>query len=540
MADTILNSPALASVTTSDASEHSRNTLNSINGLESDTAWSECGSDEHVAKSPMSFDRDLKSELFEAFSGNILAKALRTGMKSLADNPAFAGPRKVPTGFPETVPQCGPDYGQYQYREPDFWTCGFFPGHLWALRERLVKYPQHTHAEATPSSSISRRWLHDQLGYYCGIWTEPLHAMAERVDTHDIGFIIMPALRREWELTSNPRSLDTIIRAAHSLATRYISSAGVIRSWDLLLKKEIIVTDMSENALIIIDSLCNLDLLYYASAHGSSGEAELAHIATTHARTLIRSHLRPEAAVILAKHGYQGQLYSTCHVANLDPRNGELKWRWTAQGFANDSTWSRGQAWAILGYAQTYNWTKDPLFLDVACGVAEYFLYRLESAPSCVEVHHMDEKEDATRIIGRHVPLWDFDAPVGDPHNLPPRDTSAGMIAANGLLLLAQALGIRGDYTLSSRFLEASIRIVCDTLDLSLSEEKAYISGNQDGLGQLEVEDAVPGKSFDGVLKNGTANNNEHARRRLADHGLVYGDYYLVEWGNRFIQMGLM
>ena len=507
----------------------------------SETSWSD--SNEKSDKISVCADCDLKTFLSQAFAENILAKAIRTATKCLEETSTFAGPCKFPLGFPETVPQRGPNFGHYEYREPEFWTCGFFPGQLWALRERLIRYPQHVNIDTNrqdEACAITRRQLLERLMTGCSIWTEPLHVMADRKDTHDLGFIIMPALQREWELTSNPRSLDTIISAARSLSTRYIPSAGVIRSWDLLLKKEITVTDTENNILVIIDSLCNLDLLFYASSHGDATNQHLADIATTHARSLIRTHLRPEPIKSLAKDGYAGTLYSTCHVANMDPKSGELKWRWTAQGYTNESTWSRGQAWAVLGYAQTYNWTRNPLFLEVACGVAEYFLYRLETAPACVDVSVVDEATGTTRLVGRHVPLWDFDAPSDDPSDPPPRDTSAGMIAANGLLLLSQALIARGDHTLSKRFLEASIRIVRHTLDLSLAEEKAQLLSNSDAAGSLEVEDCVPGKTFDGVLKHGTANNNEHARRRLADHGLVYGDYYLVEYGNRLMQMGLV
>ncbi|MBE3047357.1 glycoside hydrolase family 88 protein [Candidatus Bathyarchaeota archaeon] len=508
----------------------------------SETSWSDHNlQEQHRDKASAPADRNLKAFISEAFSENILAKAIRTATRSLIDSPAFDGPSKTPRGFPETVLQRGPSYGRYEYREPDFWTCGYFPGQLWALRERLVKYPQHVTIYTDPQSSAcaatTRRQLLERLTADCAVWTEPLHAMAARKDTHDLGFIIMPALQREWELTSNPRCLDSIIHAARSLASRYVPFGGVIRSWDLLLKKEISVMDTRNNVLVIIDSLCNLDLLYYAAAH--SGDTQLASIATTHARKLIETHLLPETATTLASDGYGGQLYSTCHVANVDPTTGELKWRWTAQGYANDSTWSRGQAWAVLGYAQTYNWTKDQVFLEVACGVAEYFLYRLETAPACVDVSIVDET-GATRTVGRHVPLWDFDAPSNNPADPPPRDSSAGMIASNGLLLLSQALSARGDHTLSKRFLEAAIRIIRDTLDLSLAEETARLSWSSGAEGTLQVEDTVPGKTFDSVLKHGTANNNEFARRRLADHGLVYGDYYLIESGNRLIQMGLV
>lgn len=530
--------PALSS----DVSENSNGLRASVEGTpESETSLSDIDpSGKESSTTVFHANRDLKTWLSEAFSENILAKSIRTASRSLGPASTFSGPQKVAVGFPETVPQHGPNYGHYQYREPDFWTCGFFPGQLWALRERLVKYPQHakTGVQSDACGGIPLRHLLQRLETDCAVWTEPLHAMAGRKDTHDLGFIIMPALQRDWELTSNTRSLDSILRAARSLATRYVPAAGAIRSWDLLLKKEISVTDTNNNVLVIIDSLCNLDLLYYASAHG--GGADLASIATTHARTLIKTHLRPESATTLAKNGYKGTLYSTCHVANVDPANGDLKWRWTAQGYANDSTWSRGQAWAILGYSQTYNWTKDPSFLEVACGVAEYFLYRLDTAPACATVSFLDEETGVTKTMGRHVPLWDFDAPSDDPANPPPRDTSAGMIAANGMLLLSQALRARGDHRLAERFLEASIRIVRDTLDLSLADETARFSSHLDSTGTLEVEDTFPGKTFDSVLKHGTANNNEHARRRLADHGLVYGDYYFVEFGNRLMQMGLV
>jgi hypothetical protein len=493
----------------------------------SDTSWSDLVDDQ--GRKPDAGTRDLKAHLAELFTENLTAKACRAARVSLVDVVTASGTiTKTPTGFPETVPQIPPTFGHYDYRDPDFWTCGFFPGELAALRERCARYPQHMGLD--PSAGIATSALYTRLVQDSNIWIEPLHAMAARTDTHDLGFIIMPALRRDWEMTGNPRSLDTIVQAAHSLASRYIPSAGVIRSWDCLLKKDITVTDMDANAIIIIDSLCNLDLLYYAAAH--TGDDALAGIATAHARALLTTHLRPEPATTSVSDGYRGQLYSTCHVATLDPSSGAIKWRRTAQGYADESTWSRGQAWAILGYAQTYSWTGDEAFLDAACGTAEYFLHRLETAPSCVE-----QQLDDGRLVGRYVPLWDFDAPIED-ETRPLRDTSAGVAAANGMLILSQALSGRGRHGLARRFLEASIAIVRDTLDLSLAQERARLVRGREG--ELEVEDVEEGKRFDGVLKNGTANNNEGAKRRLWDHGLVYGDYYLVEYGNRLLQMGLV
>jgi hypothetical protein len=90
------------------------------------------------------------------------------------------------------------------------------------------------------------------------------------------------------------------------------------------------------------------------------------------------------------------------------------------------------------------------------------------------------------------------------------------------------------------------VDIVRDTLDFALAREKvrfrpgAGVDAGSGGGGGLVAEDVVEGSRFDALLKFGTANNNEHARKRYANHGLVYGDYYLVEFGNRLLRMGLV
>lgn len=473
--------------------------------------------------------------LSELFAENILAKMCR-----VATDAAVA----LPAAFPEYCPQDGDGCGRYILREAEFWTCGFFPGTLYALLERAIRFPQHLGLSADRGPSTTQ--IRARLTSLCHQWSAPLRAMADRRDTHDIGFIIMPALKADWELTSNPESLASIVRAAHSLSTRYVPTAGAIRSWDLLRKADVEITGTDDNLILIIDSMCNLDLLYYAAAH--SGETHLAEMATTHARTLLSTHLRPEAVRTRAKNGYGGRLYSTFHVANLDPATGRVRQQLTAQGYADGSTWARGQAWAVLGYAQTYIWTRDADFLSAACGVAEYFLHRLETSPDCVEVQIDDAGNVAApssaspssgqrRTVGRNVPLWDFDAPIEDEPN-PVRDSSAGVIAANGMLVLSQALAGAGQAGLATRFRDAAVELVSDALDFALAMEKARFAAG-DG-GGLVLEDAVPTSRFDALLKYGTANNNAGARKRYANHGLVYGDYYLVEFGNRLLRMGLV
>ncbi|KAK9780885.1 putative Unsaturated glucuronyl hydrolase [Seiridium cardinale] len=391
-------------------------------------------------------------DIQELFAENILAKTLRTAIKSA---------QHLPNVFPEHVPEDGPDAGKYHLREADFWTCGFFPGTLYSMLERAVKFPQSL--RFTPDG-LDPRDLREELFRLCRTWVEPLYPMADRTDTHDIGFIIMPALRLDWELTGNQRSLDSIIHAARGLASRYVPSARAIRSWDLMRKKDVEILSMEENLILIIDSMCNLDLLYYAAAH-SPHDQDLRDIATEHATTLLDTHLRLESTISRSDDAYAGQWYSTCHVANLDPKTGAIKRRMTAQGYADHSTWARGQSWAILG------------------------------------------------------------------------DSSSGMIAANGMLTISQALAALDQNALAGRFRRTAMNIVEDVLDFALAEEKARITLLTDAV--ISVEDVEVGKTFEGILKFGTANNNTNARKRYANHALVYGDYYLVEFGNRLLRMGL-
>lgn len=68
---------------------------------------------------------------------------------------------------------------------------------------------------------------------------------------------------------------------------------------------------------------------------------------------------------------------STFHVVNFDQSSGKIKARMTNQGYSDDSCWSRGQAWGILGFAKAYHWTRREEFRDAADRLAEYFMNHL-------------------------------------------------------------------------------------------------------------------------------------------------------------------
>lgn len=76
-----------------------------------------------------------------------------------------------------------------------------------------------------------------------------------------MGFIVQPALQKDWELTGNKESLQSIVNAAYALASRYDERVKAIRSWDVAINDRYSITDMETNFLVIIDSMCSKHIL---------------------------------------------------------------------------------------------------------------------------------------------------------------------------------------------------------------------------------------------------------------------------------------
>lgn len=87
----------------------------------------------------------------------------------------------------------------------------------------------------------------------------------------------------------------------------------------------------------------------------------------------------------------------------------------THQGWADESSWSRGQAWALYGYTMMYRETGKKEYLDQANNIASYL------------INHPNMPEDK-------VPYWDFDMPE-IPNTT--RDASAAAIMASSLIELS-------------------------------------------------------------------------------------------------------
>ncbi len=122
-------------------------------------------------------------------------------------------------------------------------------------------------------------------------------------------------------------------------------------------------------------------------------------------------------------------------------------------GYADWSTWSRGQACGVYGFTMVYRYTRYQPFLDKAIGAANYFLSRLPSSTDLI-------------------PYWDFDAPFNSTIPYQPRDTSAAATLASGLIELSEYVM---DSSLKDRFLNSSKAIIDQ-----LSSRKYLMNGNKD------------------------------------------------------------
>jgi len=80
--------------------------------------------------------------------------------------------------------------------------------------------------------------------------------MADRQDTHDLGFMIQPSFRMDWELTGSKESLDVVVLAAENLMRRYDDRVKAVRSWDQQVTKRYSYTN-KEEFLVIVDSMCS-------------------------------------------------------------------------------------------------------------------------------------------------------------------------------------------------------------------------------------------------------------------------------------------
>ena len=273
-----------------------------------------------------------------------------------------------------------PEYtvdGKYKYRNKVNWFSGFLTGELWNLYDV-------TSDEALKKLAI--------------IHTDSLIQFASIDYTHDMGFIFMPTLVETYKRTGEEKYRNAAIVAAKMLAKRFNENGNYIRAWGKL-------GSPKKAGLMIIDTMMNLELLFWAAQE--TGDYELYDIAYKHAITCMNEHVRKD--------------FSSYHVVEFNPKNGQVVKKYTHQGATDGSTWARGQAWGIYGFAIAYKYTKDERFLNVSKKMTDYFCQHLP--------------DDS-------VPFWDLSLEGKST----PRDASSAAIASSGMYLLADVVTSREDY----------------------------------------------------------------------------------------------
>jgi len=332
------------------------------------------------------------------------------------------------------------------------WTSGFFAGNLWYLYELTG----------------DQKWKNEAVK-----WTEALDTIQYWSGSHDVGFMINCSYGNGLRLAGTETYRKVIVNTAESLIKRFNPVTGCIKSWDY----NKAWNDTTEWFYpVIIDNMMNLELLFEASK--LSGDKKFSEIAITHANTTMKNHYRPD--------------YSCYHVVDYDTLTGAILDRATCQGWADESSWARGQSWGLYGFVLCYRYTRDPKYLDFAEHIAHFLL------------HHPNMPPDK-------IPYWDYNA--GDTTNFRPgwkshanqmttrpRDASAAAIMASALLELGTF-----SPTYGPEFKKAAADILQTLSAPEYSEapnNKYFILGHSVGSIPHAVEIDVP---------------------------LVYADYYFLE-----------
>jgi unsaturated chondroitin disaccharide hydrolase len=325
----------------------------------------------------------------------------------------------------------------------DWWTSGFWPGMLWIMYEMTGD-----------STYQSAAWEWDERIAECFIRENNFH--------HDVGFQFLPTAVIKYKLTGDKEARRRALLAATYLAGRFNPVGRFIRAWN-----------QEERAgWSIIDTCMNLSLLFWAAEEFK--DPRFKHIASAHADTVLEHFIRNDGTVN--------------HIVRFDAETGVYIDSQAGQGFAPDSAWSRGQAWAIYGMTNAFKYTRQRKYLNAAEKVTRFFL------------DHLPEDK---------VPYWDFRLPsfTGEP-----RDSSAASCAASGLLEMSEYL---------PKQVGIQYKEVAENMLLSLASKYSTLE-------DLE---------YQGLLREATGNKNADMAVNVS---LIYGDYFFIEglaklrgWKNR-------
>jgi unsaturated chondroitin disaccharide hydrolase len=328
-------------------------------------------------------------------------------------------------------PRATSENGKWETVQPKDWTSGFFPGCLWYMY-RL-----------TNDTSLRNA---------ANLWTEGLNKQQFLTQTHDIGFIIFSSYGNGFKIDPSETYHEVLLQAARSLMKRYNPIVGCIKSWD----------GRKWDFPVIIDNMMNTELLFWASKNG--GTKEMYDAAFDHSIKTMDNHFRNDG--------------STYHIVDYDTLTGKAKSKETHQGYATESVWARGQAWAVYGFTMAYRETNNLEFLYTAENAAVWF------------IDHLPKDK---------VPYWDFLVPDT---SIEEKDVSAAAIASSALFELSS---LSKNEKLKQKFYESAVKI------LSSLCSPPYLA---------------EGTNSQGILIHAVGN---HPKNSEINVSLIYADYYFLE-----------
>jgi len=338
------------------------------------------------------------------------------------------------SAYPDQLPRTIDASGKLVTCNSSWWTSGFFPGTLWLLYEKTQEA---------------------QFKEFAKLFTARVEKEKNNTGTHDLGFMLYCSFGNGLRLTNDPAYRDVLLQGARALISRYNPRVGCIMSWN---------SNTRWKYPVIIDNMMNLELLMWA--YKSSGDKTFYNIAVTHADTTMHNHFRKD--------------FSTYHVVSYDPATGEVEKRQTSQGYADESSWARGQSWGLYGFVMMHRETGLKRYLDQAQHIAAFLL------------GHPNLPADK-------IPYWDYNAP-----NIPneKRDASAAAIMASALVELSWY----SNPELAKKYLAAAVQ---QLQTLSSAEYRAQ-----------------PGTNGNFILKHSVGSIPANSE---VDVPLTYSDYYFLE-----------
>jgi unsaturated chondroitin disaccharide hydrolase len=337
--------------------------------------------------------------------------------------------------------------GRYTARGWTEWTLGFRYG------SALLQY----------DATGDRRFL--EIGRKGTL--ESMGAHLTDMGVHDHGFTIVSTygallrLMREGALPRNDwerRCYETALRC---------SAAVQARRWTALNDREGFIHSFNGPHSLFVDTIRTLRALALGHRLGhvllEEGGARVSLL-----DRLVR-HLRATATYLVSD-GRGRDVYDVrgrvTHEAIFNTRSGAFRCPSTQQGYSPFTTWTRGLAWAMCGFAEQLEFLATVPDGDLEREGGRAAVERVARRAACDACDHYIDQAAADGI-----PYWDAGAPglgrLGDYRSKPadpfnefePVDSSAAAIAAQGLLRLGRYLR-RRQPAKARRYWQAGLTVV--------------------------------------------------------------------------------